>query len=187
MRKLIVFNSVTLDGYFTDTQGDMSWAHVNQDKEWTDFVSGNAQGDSAMVFGRVTYQMMAGWWPSPQAKQAMPVVADRMNSASKVVFSKTLDRADWNNTKLVKDDPAATVRKMKQESGPNLIIFGSGTIVAQLTEAGLIDEFQMIVVPVVLGKGRTLFDGVTRRPKLKLTKSRAFTNGNVFLCYQPAT
>ena len=186
MRKLIVFNSVTLDGYFTDAKGDMSWAHGNQDKEWTDFVSGNAQGDSAMIFGRVTYQMMAGWWPSEQAKQAMPAVAEKMNQAPKVVFSKTLERATWNNTTLVKDDPVATVRKLKQEAGPALIIFGSGTIVAQLTAAGLVDEFQIVLVPIVLGKGRTMFDGIPTRPKLKLIRSRTFTNGNVFLCYQPA-
>ena len=183
MRKLRVFNSVTLDGYFTDAKGDMSWAHGNQDKEWTDFVSGNARGESAMIFGRVTYQMMAGWWPGPQAKQAMPAVADRMNAAAKVVFSKTLERADWNNTKLVENDPAGTIRKMKTESGPDLIIFGSGTIVALLTEAGLVDEFQLVVVPVVLGQGRTMFDGVTLRPKLQLTQSRAFQNGNIFLTY----
>lgn len=185
MRKLIVFNSVTVDGYFTSTGGDMSWAH-KQDAEWNEFVAGNARGECAMVFGRVTYQMMAGWWPSPQAMQSMPGVAERMNNAPKVVFSRTLKEASWNNTKLVKTDPAAAIRKLKNEFGPDLMIFGSGTIIALLAQHGLIDEYQIVLNPLVLGSGRTMFEGVTQPLNFKLTKSRTFKNGNVFLCYQPA-
>ena len=184
MRKLTVFNSVTLDGYFTDAKGDMSWAHAN-DPEWNAFVAGNAKGECAMVFGRITYEMMAGWWPTPAAMKSMPGMAEQMNSAPKVVFSRTLNQASWNNTTVVKSDLAAAIRKMKQEPGPDILIFGSGSIVAQLAQEGLIDEFQIALVPLALGKGRTMFDGVTKKLKMKLTKTRAFANGNVFLCYQP--
>ena len=115
-----------------------------------------------------------------------PVVAERMNKLPKVVFSRTLEKASWNNTKLVKGDLASEIRKMKQEPGEGMAILGSGTIVSQLAQEGLIDEYQFVVDPIVLGKGRTMFDGVKEKLHLKLTKSRAFGNGNVYLCYEPA-
>jgi dihydrofolate reductase len=102
------------------------------------------------------------------------------------VFSRTLDKASWNNTKLVKGDLATEVRKLKQESGQGLVIMGSGTIVSQLAQEGLIDEFQIVVCPIAIGSGRTLFEGVTEKLSLKLTKSRTFGNGNVYTCYEPA-
>jgi dihydrofolate reductase len=185
MRKIIVFNHVTLDGYFVDMNGDMSWAHKN-DAEWDAFVADNAKGECILMFGRITYEMMASWWPTPQAMKSMPVVAEQMNNLPKVVFSRTLDQASWNNTKLVKGNLEAEVRKMKEEPGPNMVIMGSGTIVSQLTQEGLIDEYEVVVNPVVLGKGRTMFDGVNEKLNLKLTKTRAFGNGNVFICYEPA-
>jgi dihydrofolate reductase len=184
MRRVTVFNAVTLDGYFTDAKGDMSWAHKD-DPEWNAFAAENAQGEGELLFGRVTYDLMAGYWPTPRAIETAPVLAQRMNSLKKVVFSRTLDRAPWNNTRLVKGDPATEVRRMKQEPGNDMVILGSGSIVAQLAQAGLIDEYQLALNPIVLGKGRTLFDGVSQRLPLKLTKSRVFGNGNVFLCYQP--
>ncbi len=184
MSRLVVFNSMTLDGYFVDPAGDMSWAHKH-DAEWNAFVSDNASGDAVLVFGRMTYEMMAGWWPTPQALQSMPVVAERMNSLPKVVFSRTLGQAAWKNTKLVKSDMAAAIRKMKQESANDLVILGSGSIVAQLAEEGLIDEFQIALTPIVLGRGRTMFEGIKQRLNLKLITTRAFANGNVFLRYEP--
>jgi dihydrofolate reductase len=187
MRKLVVFNHVSLDGYFVDANGDMSWANAHhQDAEWNAFVSENAQGGGVLVFGRVTYEMMAGFWPTPFAAETMPAVAEGMNRLPKVVFSRTLDRASWHNTRLVKGDPAAEVRRLKDEPGADLVILGSGTIVAQLAQAGLIDEYQIVVNPVVLGRGRTLFDGVEGKLALKLTGVRSFGNGNVFLRYTPA-
>ncbi len=185
MRKLVVFNHVSLDGYFVDENGDMSWARSDhQDAEWNAFVTENASGGGVLVFGRITYQLMASFWPTPVAIENMPGVAEGMNSASKVVFSRTLDQASWTNTKLVKGDLAGEIRKMKAEPGEGMAILGSGTIVSQLAAEGLIDEYMIVVNPVVLGKGRTMFDGV--KAKLKLTKTRAFTNGNVLLCYEPA-
>jgi len=187
MRRLIVFNHVSLDGYFVDGNGEMRWAHADhQDAEWDAFVSGNASGGGMLVFGRITYELMASFWPTPFAIESMTVVAEGMNSLPKVVFSKTLNQASWNNTTLVKGDLAAEMRNMKQAAGENMVILGSGSIVSQLAQEGLIDEYQIVVNPVVLGKGRTMFDGVKEKLRLKLTKTRAFGNGNVLLCYEPA-
>jgi dihydrofolate reductase len=186
MRRLVVFNHVSLDGYFTDRNGDMSWAHQGtQDPEWNAFVEGNAGGGGVLLFGRVTYQLMAGFWPTPVAAQMMPTVAERMNSAAKVVFSRTLDQATWSHTKLAKGDLVAEVRKLKNEPGEGLVILGSGSIVAQLAASGLIDEYQIVMDPVALGKGRTMFDGIRENLTLKLTKTRTFRNGSVLLCYEP--
>src|SRR5512143_1529269 len=142
MRKLIVFNHISLDGYFTDSHGDMSFAqNATPDAEWDAFVEGNASGGGGtMVFGRVTYELMASFWPTPAAVAQMPVVANRMNSARKVVFSRTLQKASWQNTRLVKGDLPGEIRKMKNEPGEASLIFGSGKIVSQLAQAGLIDE-----------------------------------------------
>lgn len=187
MPKLIVFNSVSLDGYFVDVKGDMSWAHnANKDAEWDAFVANNAKGEGTLLFGRKTYELMASYWPTPQAMQNDPIVAEGMNNLSKVVFSRTLDKVSWKNTKLVKSDMLAEIRKRKKEPGEGMVILGSGSIVSQLAQEGLIDEYQIVVIPVVLGDGRTLFDGVKKKLPLKLTKTRAFANGNVLLHYQPA-
>ena len=185
MRKLIVFNHVSLDGYFVDRNGEMSWARADhQDAEWNEFVSANASGGGVLVFGRITYDMMASFWPTPAAKQSMPAVAEGMNNLPKIVFSKTMDKASWNNTKLVKGDLVEEVRKLKKESGDGMAIIGSGSIVSQLAPAGLIDEYQVVVNPIILGEGRTMFDAVNENLKLKLTKTRAFRNGNVVLWYE---
>jgi dihydrofolate reductase len=181
-RRLTVFNSVSLDGNFTDGTPDMSWAHP-RDEEWQRFTSENAGGEAELIFGRKTYQMMAGFWPTPQAKQAMPTVAASMNRMRKNVFSRSLKEVEWENSRLIQGDLVTEVRRLKGEPGPGLLIMGSGEIVAQLTQAGLIDDYQIIFAPIVLGHGRSLFEGVTSRPRLKLTKTRSFQNGNVVAWY----
>lgn len=187
MRKLIVFNHITLDGYFVGANGDFSWARTgNDDPEYSAFVAENASGGGQLLFGRVTYELMASYWPTPTAHQHDPVVADAMNSMPKVVFSRTLDSTLWNKTKLVKGDILAQIRKMKEEPGPGMAIFGSGTIISQLALENVIDEYQFVVNPVVLGKGRTMFEGIQQKLILKLTKTRAFKNGKVLICYEPA-
>jgi dihydrofolate reductase len=186
MRKLVVFNHVTLDGYFSGMNGDFSWAHKDkQDAEWNAFVAGNASGGGQLLFGRITYQLMASYWPTPQASANDPIVAERMNNLPKVVFSRTLDQASWSNTRLVKGELAAEVRKLKKSPGADMTLLGSGSIVSQLTQEGLIDEFQFVLNPVVLGKGRTMFDGITTKLSLTLMTTRTFGNGNVLLCYEP--
>jgi dihydrofolate reductase len=179
-----MFNSVSLDGYFTDASNDMSWAHAGgDDAEFQKFVAGNAKGNSALVFGRVTYEMMAGFWPTPAAAAQMPDVAAGMNRAPKYVFSRSLKKADWAGTTVLRGDPVSEIAKLKRADGPDLTILGSGSIVKQFAEAGLIDDYQLMVCPVILGSGRTLFDGIPQRPGLKLANSRTFRNGKVFLHY----
>jgi len=186
MRELVAFINVTLDGYFAGPNGDLSWAHTRQrDPEWNAFVAENAKSGGQLLLGRVTYELMASYWPTPQATENDPVVAEGMNSLPKVVFSRTLDKAAWKNTRLVKGDMAAAVRKLKQEPGEGMAILGSGSVVSQLAEAGLIDEYQIVVNPVALGEGRTLFAGIKEKLTLKPTRTRTFGNGNVLLCYEP--
>lgn len=186
MRKLLVFNHVSLDGYFVDMNGDMSWAKADhQDAEWNEFVSGNAGGGGTMIFGRITYELMASFWPTPFAIENMPAVAEGMNRMPKILFSRTLNEASWNNTKLVKGNIAAEMRKLKQEPGDGMVIMGSGTIISQFAQEGLIDEYQIVVNPIALGKGRTMFEGIEEKLNLKLITSRAFRNGNVLLSYEP--
>ncbi|MFL5573912.1 MAG: dihydrofolate reductase family protein [Gemmatimonadaceae bacterium] len=185
MRRLHVFNSVTLDGYFSGPDGDLSWAHKS-DPEWNEFVAGNAKGESALLFGRKTYEMMVAFWPTPAAMEQFPDVAKGMNDAPKIVFSRTLKKSPWKNTTVVSGDPAEEVRKLKNQNGAGMTLLGSGTIVAQLTDARLVDQYQVVVNNVVLGKGRTMFEGVKNKLDLKLANTRSFKNGNVVLTYELA-
>jgi len=185
MPKLVVYNAMSLDGYFTDAKGDMSWAH-KQDPEWQAFVKENASGGGRLLFGRITYELMAGFWSTPAALQSNPVVAERLNALQKFVCSTTLEQATWNNTTLLKGDLTAEVRKLKQQAAADIVVMGSGSVVAQLAEAGLVDEYQIVLNPLVVGQGRTLFEGVQRKLPMKLAKSRPFANGNVVLFYEPA-
>jgi dihydrofolate reductase len=182
MRKLGVFNLVTLDGYFAGQGGDISWH--NADTEFQEYAEKNSNSGNTLLFGRVTYELMAGFWTSADALKNDPIVAKGMSSSPKIVFSRTLDKADWVNTRLVKDDMIGEVRKLKQQSGKDLTILGSGSIVAQLAQAGLIDEFRFMLNPVVLGKGKTMFENIRERLVLKLMESRTFGNGNVLLNYK---
>ena len=187
MRRLLVFNNVTLDGYFAGPNGDFSWAHsADEDVEFNEFVAGNASSGGELLLGRITYGIMAGYWPTPTALKNDPVVAEGMNNMPKVVFSRTLKQVTWGNTRLVSGDIAAEVRRMKTEPGKDMAILGSGSIVAQLAAAGLIDEYQLVVNPLALGQGRSMFEGIPEKLALKLTSSRTFKNGKVYLCYQPA-
>jgi dihydrofolate reductase len=185
MAKVMVFNSVSVDGYFTGRGGDLGWAHRADDPEWNEFVSGNAQGPARLLFGRVTYEMMAGYWPTKQAATDAPAVAEGMNNFEKIVFSRTLHEVTWKNTRLMKGDLANEVRQLKKGPGPDIVIMGSGTIVSQLARENLIDEYQLITIPVVLGAGKTLFDGLDHLLELKRTATRVFENGNVMVCYEP--
>src|SRR5262245_30355662 len=185
MAKLSVFENVTLDGYFSGPNGDLSWAKQNNDDEWNEFVEENASGGGIVLFGRVTYEMMVQYWPTPQAAKNDAVVAERMNNLPKIVFAKTLDKSDWKNTRVVKGNIESEVQRLK-EGGKDITILGSGSIVSQLTQAGLIDQYQFSINPIVIGKGRTVFEGVKDKFNLKLTKTRNFKNGNVLLLYERA-
>ena len=182
MRKLTAFTQLSLDGLFTDAHGDMSWAHKHDD-EWQQFASSNASGEGALVFGRVTYEMMASFWPTDAAKQVNATVAEQMNQRPKVVFSRSLESAAWQNTTVLRGELVAEARKLKESEGPDLVILGSGSIVSQLTAARLIDGYQLVWNPLVLGQGRPLFPDVREPVPLKLEKSRSFQNGNVVSWY----
>jgi dihydrofolate reductase len=185
MRKLMVFNSMSLDGFIADSNGDMSWAH-KQDDEWNSFVAGNASEEGVLVFGRKTYDMMAGYWPTPMAALNSPVVARRMNELHKIVFSRTMEKPSWQNTTLLQGQLTEDVRRLKQLDGPDLVIIGSASIVAQLSAARLIDEYQIALSPVLLGAGKSMFAEIGEKLALKLASTRSFQNGNVFLTYHRA-
>ena len=186
MRKVSVFESISADGFFCDRKNDISWAHRGPDPEFDRFTAENAGGEATALFGRVTYEMMKSYWPTPQAREQAGEVAEGMNRMEKIVFSRTLKEPGWQNVRVIAGDPVAAVRELKQGRGPDLLVMGSGSIVSQLTQARLVDDLQLVVVPVVLGQGRTLFEGVKDRLELELTRSRTFKNGNVVLWYESA-
>ena len=186
MPKLAVLNHVSLDGILRRSEGRDELGPRRPPGPGMGRVRHRERGRRwPLVFGRVTYQMMAGFWPTPMAMKTMPEVAERMNQMAKVVFSRTLDQVSWNNTTLVKGDLVEEMRRRKTGSGPDMTILGSGSLVSQLAPAELIDEYQVVVNPIVLGGGRTMFDGLPRTLTLRRTSTRAFGNGNVLLCYQP--
>lgn len=178
--KLRVFESISVDGHFADANGDIGWAHSGrQDPEFAAWVGNNASGGGALLFGRKTYQMMEAYWPTPLAAQQMPVVAKGMNASVKYVASRTIQPA-WENSHLLKGDLVTAVRDLKAGPGQGITVLGSGSVAAQLGDAGLVDEYQFVVIPVALGGGRTVFTG---RRMLRLIDQRAFSCGNVVLTY----
>lgn len=185
MRKLFVFNLVTLDGYFEGPNRDISWHNV--DAEFNEYAIDMLNSVDTLLFGRVTYDLMAGFWPTPDAIKNDPIVAGKMNSLSKIVFSKTLNKVEWNNTRLVKNNIEEEIKMMKNQGGKDIALLGSGSIMSEFAQHGLIDEYRIMVNPIVLGNGNPLFKGIKDRIKLKLIKIRTFRNGNVLLYYQPGT
>lgn len=184
MRRLIVANMVTVDGFFAGPKDEIDWHNV--DEEFNDYATAFLDTLDTLVFGRKTYELMASWWPTVGAVEDDPLVAARMNALAKVVFSHTLERVDWENSRLVKDDIAGAMTAMKQQDGKDMAIFGSGSVVGQLAAQGVIDEYRVIVNPLALGEGRSQFGGLRQRVPLKLAGTKAFRSGNVLLRYEPA-
>jgi dihydrofolate reductase len=185
MRKLSVFLSISVDGYFSDSEGDMSWAH-DRDPEFNGFVADNASSGNALVMGRRTYDLMTAYWPTDIARTTDPVLASAMNDLPKIVFSRTMREVGWNNTPLVRTDAVEAMGALKRQQGPDMVVLGSGSIVSLLAQAGLVDSFQFVIVPLALGAGRSVFAGMSERLRLAPSRSRTFRNGNVVLTYQPA-
>ena len=185
MRKIISFTHVSVDGYFAGPDGEIDWFKVSNDEEKA-FTHEAAKQSSTLIFGHTTYEMMAGFWPTPDAVRSDPVIAGVLNSAQKIVFSKILkpvkDGPVWKNVKVLHEIQQEEIAGLKEQAGGDFVILGSGTIVQQLANLGLIDEYQLIVHPVVLGAGRYLFKGVNRT-NLKLLDIRTFRRGKVFLKY----
>lgn len=179
-RKLRVFESISVDGYFADADNGMDWAHFGRDDaEFADWVGARANSGGELLFGRRTYEMMAAFWPTAAAAAHMPNVARGMNAARKYVVSRTL-QPTWNNTQRLRGELIASVRRLRATAGPDITILGSGSVAAQLGAAGLVDEYLFVIIPVVLGKGKTVFE--TSRP-LRLVSHRIFHCGNVALGY----
>jgi dihydrofolate reductase len=182
-RKLISFMVVTLDGFYAGPDDEFDWPNV--DEGFNEFAISQMNDIDTLIFGRMTYQYMAAFWPAPEALESDPVVAERMNSLDKVVFSKTMTSADWQNSTLVTGDAAPAITELKQRPGLDLALFGSPTFTASLLEQGLVDEVRVLVNPILLGAGKSLYQGLTQRVPLSLSSSTVFRSGNVLLCYQP--
>jgi dihydrofolate reductase len=184
MRKLSVFNFMTLDGYFEgSSKGDISW-HRHGGEE-NGFASKMLQSGNTLLFGRITYEQMASFWPTPMALQHDPVLAAGMNNADKIVFSRTLTAPAWKNTRLIKTDIVDTVRKMKQTDGHDMTLLGSGSILTQFAGAGLFDEYEFMIDPVALGNGASIFRGLTAKLDLELVQAKTFKSGTILLQYRP--
>lgn len=184
MRKVFVFNMTTVDGFFEGPNHELDWHNV--DEEFHEFAINQLNEVDILLFGRVTYQMMASYWPTPTAIESDPIIAGKMNSIAKVVFSKTLEKADWSNTRLIKENILEEVSKLKSQPGKSIAIFGSSDLALTLIQHGLIDEYRIIVNPIVLGSGKSLFSGMHDKLDVKLVQTKIFNSGNVLLTYQPA-
>jgi len=183
MRKIIVSNYITLDGFFAGPNGEFDW--FVWDEETAEYSKSLLKSIDTILFGRVTYELMAGYWPTASPPAEDPVIIDAMNNLPKIVFSKTLDKVEWKNSRLVKENIAGEVATLKQQPGKDMVIYGSGGIVTTLTQLGLIDEYRIFVNPVVLGSGKPLFKGFKDRLNLKLLTTKTFNCGVVLLHYQP--
>jgi dihydrofolate reductase len=185
MRKLISFMVVTLDGYYEGPNGEFDWPNV--DDEFYEFSINQLDDIDTLVFGRATYEGMASYWPTPAAREDSPAIAERMNTISKVVVSTTLDAAEWQNTSLVKGDAADAISELKRQPGKYLALFGSPQLTVSLLEQSLVDELRVMVHPILLGAGNSLFRTLSDRVPLELRQTTTFSSGNVLLTYRPVS
>jgi dihydrofolate reductase len=183
--KLIMWNLMTLDGYF---EGSKKWDLDFHNKVWGDELEQLSLEQlsqcNSLIFGRVTYEGMAAYWTT--AKDEKVEITDFMNKLPKIVFSRTLTKTDWNNTRLVKDNIEGEVMKLKK-SEKDSFIFGSADLSTTLMKLGLIDEYRICVVPVILGGGTPLFKPNTEQLKLQLLSTQVLKNGGVILRYASNT
>jgi dihydrofolate reductase len=179
--KLIMWNLMTLDGFVEGPNRDISWHEDVWGEELEQLSISQLAEAGGLLFGRITYQLMANHWPGATGE-----VADFMNALPKYVFSRTLTKSDWNNTQMFGSDAPGTVARLKRESTKDIFLFGSADLAASLTPHGLIDEFRIAVNPIILGGGTPLFKA-GERLKLKLLDSRTLSTGVVILRYSPAS
>lgn len=183
MSKLSAFLFLTLNGFYKGSEDDISW-HSHGEEE-TRFTEEMLSQDNILVFGRKTYEMMADFWTTDMAHEMSPIVAEGMNRAEKIVFSRqTVPDEIWENSRFITDDLIGSVRFLKQTEQKNMTILGSGNIVSQLASHNLIDEYQIMIDPVALGHGTPLFAGMQHALNLKITATRTFPDGTVLLTYQ---
>lgn len=179
MRKLIMWNLITLDGYFEGAKKwDLDWHAEVWDEELERISIEQLRSTDMLLFGRTTYEGMASYWSTAKGE-----IADLMNNLPKVVFSRTLRTADWVNTTLINDQAVATVSKFKQQGDGNMFVFGSGNLSATFIREDLFDEYRLLITPVILGSGNTLFGHGLGRQRLDLLESRQLASGGVILRY----
>ena len=189
MRKIITSTWVTLDGFIAGPNEEMDWVMVDSEMgKYEDYLVSAAD---TLLLRRVTYQSFAGSWPhvpdNPAVSPGEKEYARKLNAMRKIVFSKTLPTVEWNNSTLVKEVVPEEITQLKQEPGRDMLIYGSASLVRTLTNYGLIDEYQLLVHPVILGGGKPLFQNILERRKLKLVKTKSFPSGVIGLYYQPNT
>jgi dihydrofolate reductase len=180
MRKLNAFLFISLDGFYKDANNSIDW-HKHGEEE-AKFSEENAKAGHTLVFGRITYEMMHNFWPSPMAYEQYPVVAKHMNESEKIIISNSLEKADWNNSFIIKNG-ISSMKKIKMQEGKDMTILGSGSIVSQFAEAGIIDSIQIMMDPVAIGNGTSLFKGIHNRLHFELIDVRKFKSGSVVLNY----
>ncbi len=199
MRRIVMFNRVTLEGYFAGPDGNLDWVVPDQDLDKAG--AAGIPGTDTVLFGRRTYEMFASFWPyalddSPNSpnphmprerSQAIRAMAVMLNEATKLVFSRTLKEVTWKNSRLLPTLDQREIEAMKRQPGKDMIVFGSGSIVSQLTQHGLIDEYQFVVDPVLLGRGKPLFSDLSTHTALALQEAKAYPSGNVMLRYRRRT
>lgn len=179
---MYLFMMVSLDGFFEGAEHDLSWHNV--DAEFNDFADKQLDESSTLVFGRKTYQMMESFWPTDIGIHAAPNTAKRMNSLDKIVFSKTLEKAEWNNSKIYDNDIASVIESCKKMSGKDIAVLGSSDLCVTLIKENLLDELRIMVNPVILGGGKPLFSGLAKTLKLELISERTFKSGNILATYK---
>lgn len=179
MRRLIMWNLMSLDGFIEGPGRDISWHGELWGPELEKLSTEQGDEIGALLFGRVTYELMAGYWPTAPKSE----IADYMNALPKYVFSRTLEKADWNNATLLKSEPAEAVAKLKRETGKDIFVFGSADLSSHLMP--LFDELRIGVAPLLLGAGSPLFKKQDDKAKLKLLGARPHSTGVVVLRYAP--
>lgn len=181
MRKLFLFMNVSLDGYFEGPGHDISWTK----SDFEAFSPDHSEAVDTLLFGRRTYELMQSFWPTPQAAALAPDIAKFMNEKRKVVASHMSFEPGWQNVTVISADVVGAVQQLKARSGKTIAMFGSNTLCVSLMQAGLVDEFQILVNPVALGAGTSLFTGLPTKAELTLTATRTFKTGTILLTYAP--
>jgi len=188
MRKIVLHNMVTLDGCVSGPNGELDFLFDVEDPQREAYVARLYDSMEGILVGRETYLACADWWPkaAKDVNSKERAFARRMNEMPKYVFSKTLAKVDWENSELIKGDVAREVGELKHQPGGDLVLIGGVTLVRSFLKLDLIDEFHLIVHPIVLGKGKRLFDGLERELKMILAGSETFDTGVVALHYKRA-
>jgi len=181
MRKLRAFVFMSLNGYFKGVNDDVDW-HANGMEE-IEFAQQKLQEGNVLLFGRKTFEIMRNFWVSPMAYELFPTVALRINQAEKLVCSSTLKQVDWANTRILNGNLEDEIKTLKNTEGPDITLMGSGSLIRQLAEADLIDEYELMIDPVALGNGDTLFKGISRNLELQITDARLFRESGTLLLY----